>query len=90
MMMIIKEGILQRIEELVCIDQHILKTSILRRKKNLLMAWITHREVYCMVLQRMIIDSLTVYNISNKVIKFIEKIIENWKVKQTAGSKKLS
>ena len=43
-----------------------------------------------MVPRSWIIDCLNMYKISNEVIKFIEKAIETWRVKLTAGGKGLA
>ena len=42
-----------------------------------------------MVSQSWIIDSPKLYEISDKVIKFIEKATKNWKVDLTAGGKSI-
>ena len=51
------------------------------------MAWIDYKKAYGMVLQSWIIDCLEMYKISDKVIKLIENIMENWKVELTTGEK---
>ena len=43
-----------------------------------------------MVLQTWIIDNLKLYKISNKVKRFIEKTMKNWRVELTAGGKTLA
>ena len=43
-----------------------------------------------MVLQSWIIECLKIYKLSDKVIKFIEKTMENWRVELTAGGNGLA
>ena len=47
------------------------------RQKNLAMTWIDHRKAYDMVPQSWIINYLKKYKISDEVINFIGKAIEN-------------
>ena len=56
------------------------------RQKNQVMAWIDYRPAYNMAHQTYI-DSLELYKISDEVIKFIEKTMENWRVELTARGK---
>ena len=47
-------------------------------KKNVAMAWIDYKKACNINPQSWIIDSLKVYKISNKIIKFIKKTMKNW------------
>ena len=49
------------------------------------MAGIDHKKAYDMVSQ----NCLEMYKLSNEVIMFIEKTMETWRVKLTAGGKSL-
>ena len=51
------------------------------------MAWIDYKKGYDMVPQSWIIHFLKMYTIIDEVIKFIEKIMETWKVELTARGK---
>ena len=51
------------------------------------MAWIDYKKVYDMVSQSYMIDCLKMYKISDKVIKFIEETMKNWRVELTARGK---
>ena len=76
------------IGELLYIDQHILNESKAGRK-NLAMAWIDYKKGLRYGPQSWIILCLKKYKISNEIIKFIEKTMENWRVELTAGRKGL-
>ena len=65
--------------ELHYIDLHILK-DIKTRRKYLALAGIDHKKAYDMVPQSWIIHCLKMYQISNEVIKFIEKTMKNCRV----------
>ena len=52
------------------------------------MVWMDNRKACDMVPQIWIIDSLKIFKVSDKVIKFIEKTMKSWKV--TAGGKSLT
>ena len=56
------------------------------RRKNEAMAWIHYEKAYDMVQQRWI-DCLKMYKISDKIIKFIEKIMKKLESGLTAGGK---
>ena len=56
--------------DLLCIDQHILKDSKMKRK-HLAMAWIDYKNAYDVVPPNCIIECLKIYKISDKVIRFI-------------------
>ena len=58
--------------------------------KNLTMAWIESKKAYNTVPKSWIIDCLKMYNISAKVINFIENTMENWRVELTAEGKSLA
>ena len=75
--------------ELLYIDQHILNESKTRRK-NLSMAWIDYKKAYDMVPQSWIMLCLKIYKISHEVINFIEKTMQTWRVKLTAGGRSLA
>ena len=62
---------------LLNIDQYILK--IKKKLKNVAMALIDIKNVYNMVPQILIIECQKTYKISDKVINFIKKSMENWK-----------
>ena len=80
---------LQRLAELLCIDQHILNESKTRRK-NLAIACIVYKKAYDMVPQSWIINSFKMYKISHEVISFIEKTMKIWRVELTAGGRSLA
>ena len=63
------------------------KRPLKKMKKNLAMVWIDYKKAYDMVLKSLIIDYLKTYKISDKVVKFIENTMENYRVKLTAGGK---
>ena len=75
--------------ELHYIDQHILNETRTKRK-NLAMAWIDNKKAYDMVPQSWIIHCLKIYKISYEVINFIEKTMQTWRVKLTAGRSSLA
>ena len=75
--------------ELLYIDQHILNESKSRRK-TLAMAWVDYKKAHDMVPQSWIINCLKMYKISHEVIKFIEKTMNTWRVKQIAGGRSLA
>ena len=54
------------------------------------MTWIDYKNAYDMVPQNWILHCLKMYKIHDEVIKFIEKIMETWKVELTAGGKSLA
>ena len=60
------------------IDQYILKESKMRRKIKLWHGLITKLD-----------NSLKLFKISDEVMKFIKKIMKNWRVELTAGGKSL-
>ena len=74
------------IEELLYTDQLILNESK-TRWKNLAMAWMNYKKSYDMVPQNWIIN---MRKISDKVINFIEKTMETFRVQLTAVEKKFS
>ena len=76
-------------EELVYIDQNILKESK-TRQKNLDMAWIDYKNAYDMVPQSWILHCHKMYKISHEVINFIEQTMKTWRVKLTAGGRSLA
>ena len=76
-------------EELLYTDQHILNESK-TRWKNVVMVWIDYKKSYDIVPQSWIIDSFKLYKISEKVIKFIEDTMVNWRVELTIGRKSLT
>ena len=59
-------------------------------KKKLAMARIDNKKAYDMVPQSWIINCLKMYKISHEVINFIEKNMQNWRVKLTIGGKSLA
>ena len=75
-------------KELLYIDQHILNDSKTRRK-NLTMAWIDNKKAYDMVPQSWILHCLKIQKISDQVEQVIEKTMETWRLKLTAGGKSL-
>ena len=75
--------------ELLNIDQHILDESK-TRLQNLAMAWIDYEKAYDMVPHSWIINSLKMYKISDEVINFIDKTMKTWRVKLTAGGRRLA
>ena len=75
--------------ELLYIDKHILDESK-TRGKNLAMTWIDYKKAYDMVPHSWVINSLKMYKISDEVINFIDKTKKTWKVKLTAGGRKLA
>ena len=79
-------GELERIRDLLNIDQHILKISKTRRK-SLALTWISHRKVNDIGLKKWMKESWKMYQISNKIINFITEAMKNWKVEITAGGK---
>ena len=54
------------------------------------MAWIDFKKAFDMVPKTWIINCLRIYNIYDKVIKFITEAIENWKVDLATGGKTLA
>ena len=74
--------------ELLYIDQHILNESRTRRR-NLAMAWIDFKKSYDMVPHSWIINYFKMYKISDEVINFIDKTMRTWRVKLTAGGRRL-
>ena len=62
-------------------DQHTLKENK-TRWKNVARMWIDSKNVYNMVPQNWIIDCLKMYQISDKVIKFIEKNGKYWRLEK--------
>ena len=75
--------------ELLYIDQPVFNESKARWKK-LEMVWIDNTKAYYMLPQSWIIHCLKMYNISNEVIRFIEKTMETWRVELTAGGRSLA
>ena len=75
--------------ELLYIAQHIINESKTRRK-NLAMTWINYKKAYDMVPQSRIIHCLKIYKISHKVINFIEKTMQTWRVELTAGERTIA
>ena len=49
------------------------------------MEWIDDKKAYDIVPQSLIIDSLRRYQKADKVIKFIEETMKNWRVELAAG-----
>ena len=49
------------------------------------MAWIDYKKAYGMVLQSWIMKYFKMFKISDKVIKFVEKAVETWRVELTTG-----
>ena len=76
-------------EELLYIDQHILNERK-TRQKNLAMALIDFKKAYDMVPRSWIINSLKMHKISDEVINFIDKTMKTWRVKLTAGGRRLA
>ena len=62
-------------DDLLYIDQHILKENR-ARQKNVAMMWINKKN-YDMVPPTWILDSLKMYKISDKVIKFLTETMKN-------------
>ena len=62
-------------EELLYIDQHILKESKTRRK-YLAMAWIDYKKAYDMVPQNWILHCLKMYKILDQIVQFIKKTMQ--------------
>jgi hypothetical protein len=62
-----------------CKDQLLISKAILqeckRKKKNLSMAWIDYQKVFDMVPHSLIIKSLELIGINNKVISFTKKVM---------------
>ena len=54
------------------------------------MAWIDYRKAYDMVPHTLILECLKMYKISNNIINFIEKAMENWRVQLKAGGQSLA
>ena len=75
-------------DDLQYTDQPIFK-EVKTRWKNITMAWIDYKNTFDIIKQTWIIECLTMYKISNKVINFISKAIKNWKVQLSAGGKNL-
>ena len=59
-------------------------------RKTLAMAWIDNKKAYDMVPERWIIVCLTIYKISDEVLKFIENAMKNWRAELTARGKSLT
>ena len=51
------------------------------------MVWIDNNKAYDIIQQNLIIDNLTMYEISGEVIKFIENTKGIWRVEQVARGK---
>ena len=75
--------------ELLYIDQHSLNKSKTRRN-NLAMAWIDNKKAYDMVPQSWILHCHKMFKISHKVINFIEKTMQTWRVELTAGGRSIA
>ena len=75
--------------DLLYIDQYILK-EVKNKQKNIAMAWIDYRKAYDMVPHTWILECLKMYKISNNIINFIEKAMENWRVQLKAGKQSLA
>ena len=73
---------------LLYIDLHIFIKN--KRRKNLPMAWIDYKKAYDMVSQSWIINCLKMYKISDEVINYIEKTMNNWRMKLIAEGKSLA
>ena len=54
------------------------------------MVWTDFKNAFDIVLQSWIVDSLEIYKVTDNVIKSIEKIMKNSRVKLTAGGKWLN
>ena len=59
-------------DDLLYIDQHILK-EIKTRRKNVVMTWTDHKNAYDIVSQSWIIDCLKMHEVADEVLKFIER-----------------
>jgi hypothetical protein len=66
-----------------CKDQLLISKAILQeckcRKKNLCMAWIDYRKAFDRVPHSLIIKSLELIGINNKIISFTKKIMSHWR-----------
>ena len=51
------------------------------------MVWIDYKKAYDIVLQTWMVDSVEIYKISNKVLNFITKTMENWRVELATEGK---
>ena len=67
------------------IDQHILKVTKEKKKCSHCMNW--QQKTYGMLPQSLIVVCLKMHKISDKVIKFIMKAKENWKMDLSPGGK---
>ena len=54
------------------------------------MYWIDYKKAYDKVLHSWIINSLKMYKISHEAINFIDKTMKTWRVKLTAGGRRLA
>ena len=59
------------------------------KRKYLAMAWIDYKKAYDMVPQNWIIHCLKMYKIPDKIVQFIEKTMQTWRVELTAGGQSL-
>ena len=66
-----------------CKDQLLMNKMIIedckKKKKSLSMAWIDYRKAYDSVPHRWILKTLRMYRINEKLFKFMEALISNWK-----------
>ena len=66
-----------------CKDQLLINKMIIedckKKKKNLSMAWIDYRKAYDSVPHSWILKTLQVYRFNEKLIKFMETSMSNWK-----------
>ena len=53
------------------------------------MAWVDSKNIYDIVPQMLIIESLKKYKIFEKIVKFIRKLIKNWQKGLTAKGESL-
>ena len=54
------------------------------------MAWIGYKKTYDIVPHTWILECLKMYKISNKIVNFIEKAMENWRVQLKPGKQSLA
>ena len=54
------------------------------------MAWVDYKRAYDMVPQSWVLHSLKVYKIPDRVVQFIEKKMDTWRVELTAEGKSLT
>ena len=76
----------RRTGKLLYIDKQVLTESKMRRK-DVVWHGPFKKWLYDIFSHNWIIDCLKMYQISDEVIKFIEKTRENWRIQLTAGGK---